>query len=91
MKAIRWSSTGQCCHKNLQQTQKHLLQNSTLGLGVRINAAKKDETTPGDASDAKSTRAWILERDLPLSGWRNIWFENIVPYIVKSEDSYGRH
>ena len=61
------------------------------GAGVRINAAKKDETTPGDASDAKSTRAWILERDLPLSGWRNIWFENIVPYIVKSEDSYGRH
>ena len=56
-----------------------------------MNAAKKDETTPGDASDAKSTRAWILERDLPLSGWRNIWFENIVPYIVKSEDSYGRH
>lgn len=58
---------------------------------TRKDTAKKDETAPGDSSDATSTRALILERDLSLSGWRNIWLKNTVPNVVKSEDSYGSH
>ena len=56
---------------------------------------KKDETRPGNASDAKSRKSThpaegSLERDLSLSGWRIIWLNNITPNIVRSEGLYGR-